>query len=162
PDDWAGKKGRCPSCSAVNLVPEPEPGRAPASRPRSYVSADRDRDYGPPRDRDRPPRDDEDRPRRRPRRAAEEGGPRALLAVFIGGGFLLLIAVVGASVGLYFAIKSAKRGPGGSSGTPPGWTRVNWSEGRCRFSMPRSPSDQSRAVAGDTLHIKILDQGDKA
>src|SRR5438477_165305 len=43
---------------------------------------------------------------------------------------------------------------------PSGWTQVNWSAGRCRCNMPRTPYESPQIVGNLILSTKVVDRSD--
>jgi hypothetical protein len=226
PDEWAGKRGRCPKCSAIIQIPgtvrpmpradededEPRSSRPAPQALRRAPSREED-ESAPARpaarfgrrsaedDEDESPRagaalrrrsaadddEDEDDRRSRRRRRPAAGGNGLILALVLGLGGLLLLGVIGGVIGLVVFLRSSKTTSSASSasssskddsksdktdkkdktdapnpsGLPTGWTQVTWTEGKCRFSMPGTPTDKTRGAGGGTLHTKELDQGEK-
>lgn len=131
-DELAGKKVRCPDCSATVVVPQPEPDEAafevlaaddpadaaPPSPIRESLSERPRRPPPPPMDDDDPPPrkkikvpgmsgyDPDPPPRRMPTVVAEEGWFGSINSGMIGGIIMILIAVVwfvgGMAAGIIF------------------------------------------------------------
>jgi hypothetical protein len=107
PDTMAGRRGKCPKCATVNLIPGAG-GQVQAAPPKPKASAARPAKPAPEPDVPDEEGAEEAAPEPRPRRKGKKRRSRTMLLVGLGcGGALLLLCMgVGAGVGIWWYMSS--------------------------------------------------------